>query len=109
MTGWRIAGAARPAVCGLTVAALVSVSGCGLFGGSSSKSSGGASSTGPAGAAQTSSAATQNPQTVAQAFLDAWAAGDWHKAASFTDAPDQAEAGLKAEMTALAPKKITLT
>lgn len=107
MTGWRKAAAIRPAVCGVTVAALLAVSGCGLFGGSSSKSSSGATS--PAGAGQSASAPTATPQTVAQAFLDAWAAGDWHKAASFTDNPDQAEKGLQTEMAALAPKKMTLT
>ncbi|NUR58205.1 MAG: hypothetical protein HOV87_05845, partial [Catenulispora sp.] len=91
----------------MTVAALLAVSGCGLFGGSSSKSSSGATS--PAGAGRSSAAPTATPQTVAQAFLDAWVAGDWHKAASFTDDPDKAEKGLQAEMTALAPKKTTLT
>ncbi|NUP47358.1 MAG: hypothetical protein HOW97_08590 [Catenulispora sp.] len=99
---------ARPAVGVLTAAVLFAVSGCGLFGGSSSKSSGGAP-TGAAGASQSSSAPTATPQTVAQAFLDAWAAQDWHKAASFTDDPAKAETGLKAEMAALAPQKITLT
>ncbi|GAA2050993.1 hypothetical protein GCM10009839_67240 [Catenulispora yoronensis] len=100
-----MAKAARPALCVLTVAALVGISGCG--GGSKGKSGNG--SGGAVGVAPTPSETVASPQTVAQAFLDAWAAGDWHKAASYTDNAANAEAGLKAEMTSLAPQKITLT
>ncbi|GAA2005346.1 penicillin-binding transpeptidase domain-containing protein [Catenulispora subtropica] len=96
--------AVRPALCGVTVAALVAVSGCG--GGDSKPKAGGGTT---AGAAAPTSSPTVTPQSVAQSFLDAWASGDYAKAASFTDAPDKAAAGLKNEMAALAPQKVTLT
>ncbi|MBW8803475.1 MAG: hypothetical protein JF587_06390 [Catenulisporales bacterium] len=61
-------------------------------------------SSGPAAAADNG----PTPQSVAAAFLAAWQAGDFTKAASFTDIPDKAAPRLKAVMTSLAPKSIEL-
>jgi hypothetical protein len=109
MTSKRTTTAVVAGLCGVTVVALIAVFG---FGGGDSKSkaggSGGGGTSGGAAAAS-SSAPPVTPQSVAQAFLDAWAAGDWAKAAALTDTPDKASAGLKNEMAALAPQKITLT
>ncbi|GAA1997665.1 penicillin-binding transpeptidase domain-containing protein [Catenulispora subtropica] len=48
------------------------------------------------------------PQSVAEAFLAAWQAGDYTKAGSYTDLPDKAGPRLKQVMTSLAPKTVEL-
>ena len=106
MTGRRIA-AARMTACGLTAAALMTTSGCGLFGSSSSKSSGDSKSTSPG--AGTSSSAQATPQSVAQDFLAAWSKNDLDGAGKLTDDAAGATARLKAVMGSLAPQKLTLT
>jgi len=96
-------------VCGVTAVALVAVVVTKPWdSGSKSTTSGG---TGGAAATGPSSSPTPaaTPESVAQAFLAAWSAGDYAKAGSLTDAPDKATAGLKNVMTALGPQKVTLT
>jgi hypothetical protein len=93
--------------CGLTAAALLTTSACGLFGSGSSKSSAGGKGAGPA-AATTSSSPQATPQSVAQAFLTAWSGGDYAGAAALTDNAKDATSRLGAVMGALAPKKLTL-
>jgi len=105
MTGRRIT-AARMTACGLVAAALLTTSGCGLFG-SSSKSSADSKSTAPA--APGSSSAQVTPQTVAQAFLTAWSGSDFDGAGKLTDDATGATARLKAVMGSLSPQKLTLT
>jgi hypothetical protein len=73
-------------------------------GGSKPKASSGAASGGASGA--TDGPAT--PDSVATAFLAAWQAGDYKKAASFTDDPAKAEPRLASVMKSLAPKSIDL-
>src|ERR1051326_4529363 len=75
--------------------------------------SGGDSKPKPAANGTTGSAAAASddgptPQSVAAAFLAAWQAGDYTKAASYTDIPDKAAPRLKAVMQSLAPKSIEL-
>ncbi|MFL6110884.1 MAG: penicillin-binding transpeptidase domain-containing protein [Catenulispora sp.] len=74
--------------------------------------SGGGSKPKPAANGSPGSAASSDsgptPQSVAAAFLAAWQAGDYTKAASYTDIPDKAAPRLKAVMTSLAPKSIEL-
>ncbi|MEY9860651.1 hypothetical protein ABH935_006288 [Catenulispora sp. GAS73] len=108
MTGRRIK-AARMTACGMVAAALLTTSGCGLFGSSSSKSSSSDSKNSGAGAATTSSSPQATPQTVAQAFLDAWSKGDFDGAGKLTDDATNATARLKAVMGSLSPQKLTLT
>jgi hypothetical protein len=105
MTGRRIT-AARTMACGLTAAALLTTSGCGLFGSSSSKSSA-TKSTAPG--APVSSSAQVTPQSAAQAFLTAWSGGDFDGAGKLTDNATDATARLKAVMGSLSPQKLTLT
>jgi hypothetical protein len=65
---------------------------------------------GAAGSASSSADAQSGPtpQSVAEAFLAAWQAGDYTKAGSLTDLPDKAGPRLKQVMTSLAPKSIEL-
>jgi hypothetical protein len=84
-----------------TTLALVTA-GCG--GGSKPKAAGNAAS-GGTGATATPPA---TPDGVATAFLAAWAAGDYKKAASFTDDPAKAEPRLTSVMKSLAPKSVEL-
>jgi len=74
--------------------------------------SGGGSKPKPAANGSSGSAAAADngptPQSVAAEFLAAWQAGDYTKAASFTDIPDKAAPRLKAVMQSLAPKSIEL-
>ncbi|NUP47052.1 MAG: hypothetical protein HOW97_06995 [Catenulispora sp.] len=64
----------------------------------------------PAATTQDPAAApTATPETVAKAFLDAWAAGDYAKAAAFTDNAKAAGPRLQAVMKSLNPKSVQLT
>ncbi|NUR26756.1 MAG: hypothetical protein HOV83_13095 [Catenulispora sp.] len=63
---------------------------------------------GSPGAAQSSADSGPTPQSVAEAFLAAWQAGDYTKAGSYTDLPDKAGPRLKQVMTSLAPKSIEI-
>lgn len=106
MTGRRIT-AVRMTACGMTAAALLTTSGCGLFGSSGkSKSSSGAQG---GAAATTSSSPQASPQSVAQAFLTAWGTSDFNGAAALTDDAKDASARLSAVMGSLTPKTLTLT
>ena len=105
MTGRRIT-ATRMTACGLVAAALLTTSGCGLFG-SSSKSSADSKSSGPG--ASTSSSPQVTPQTVAQQFLAAWSGSDFDGAGKLTNDATNASARLKAVMGSLSPQKLTLT
>src|SRR6478672_8980200 len=72
---------------------------------------GGGGSKPTAGGTSGAASSTNNgptPDSVAAAFLAAWQAGDYTKAASFTDLPDKAGPRLKAVMTSLAPKSVVL-
>ncbi|MFL6116274.1 MAG: penicillin-binding transpeptidase domain-containing protein, partial [Catenulispora sp.] len=97
------------AVCGLTAVALVALVVTKPWDSGSKPTTPGG--TGPAAAAGSSSSPTPaaTPESVAQAFLAAWSAGDYAKAGSLSDAPDTATAGLKNVMTTLGPQKVTLT
>jgi hypothetical protein len=106
MTGRRIT-AVRTAACGLTAAALLTTSGCGLFG-SSGKSKSADGKGGSGGAATSSSSPQATPQSVAQAFLAAWSGNDIDSAAALTDDKANASTRLKAVMGSLAPQKLTL-
>ena len=112
MTGRRTSArritAVRTTACGLTAAALLTTSACGLFGSGSSKSSAGGKGSGPA-AATTSSSPQATPQDVAKAFLTAWSGGDYAGAAALTDDTKNATTRLGAVMGSLTPKKLTLT
>ncbi|GAA1980915.1 penicillin-binding transpeptidase domain-containing protein [Catenulispora subtropica] len=77
-----------------------------------------ASPTGAAGAAGAPGAATPGsdpttapgtPEAVAKAFLDAWASGDYTKAAALTDNAEAAEPRLRSVMKSLNPKTLELT
>jgi hypothetical protein len=64
----------------------------------------------PTGAGPTTTtSAPPTPQAVAAEFLAAWQAGDWTKAASYTDLADKAGARLQSVMTSLGSPKVTLT
>jgi len=106
MTGRRIT-AARMTACGMVAAALLTTSGCGLFGSSSKSSSSDSKNSGAA--ASTSSSPQVTPQNVAQAFLTAWSGGDFDGAGKLTDDATNATARLKAVMGSLSPQKLTLT
>ena len=88
---------------GATALALVTA-GCS---GSGTKSSSGGASGVPASGSATTAAVT--PDTIANAFLAAWAAGDYTKAASYTDNPTAAGPRLAAVMGSLKPKSVQLT
>jgi hypothetical protein len=94
--------------CGLTAAALLTTSGCGLFG-SSGKSKSATDGKGSGPGATTSSSPQATPQSVAQAFLTAWSGNDFNGAAALTDDAKDATARLTAVMGSLAPQKLTLT
>jgi hypothetical protein len=66
--------------------------------------------TGPGSAASTDSGAPPTtPEAVAQAFLAAWASGDYAKAGSLTDNATAANPRLQAVMKSLNPKSTQLT
>jgi hypothetical protein len=79
----------------------------GCSGGGSKPKASSAASGGASGAPGTTGG-PPTPDSVATAFLAAWAAGDYKKAASFTDDPAKAEPRLAAVMKSLAPKTIEL-
>ncbi|WP_370353090.1 penicillin-binding transpeptidase domain-containing protein [Catenulispora sp. EB89] len=91
----------------MVAAALLTTSGCGLFGSSSKSSSSDSKNSGAA--ASTSSSPQVTPQNVAQAFLTAWSGGDFDGAGKLTDDATTATARLKAVMGSLSPQKLTLT
>ena len=107
MTGRKIT-AVRAMACGMSAAALLTTSGCGLFGSSGESGSSTGGKGGGPGAA-TSSSPQVSPQSVAQAFLTAWSSGDYAGAAALTDDAKDATARLTAVMGSLAPKRLTLT
>ncbi|MEY9926221.1 hypothetical protein ABH926_000843 [Catenulispora sp. GP43] len=107
MTGRRIT-AIRIAAGGLSAAALLTTSGCGLFG-SSGKSGSSADGKGGGPGASTSSSPQASPQSVAQAFLTAWSSGDFKSAGALTDDANNATTRLTAVMGSLTPKTMTLT
>jgi hypothetical protein len=86
------------AIAATATALALATAGC-SGGGSKGKGSAGGPTT-PAGT---------SPDSVASAFLAAWQAGDYDKAASYTD--DAAKSGprLKSVMTSLAPKSVSLS
>jgi hypothetical protein len=83
----------------------VVTAGCSGGGGSKPKP---AANSGPGSAATSSGDSGPSPQSVAEAFLAAWQAGDYTKAGSLTDLPDKAGPRLKQVMTSLAPKSIEI-
>lgn len=104
MTGRRIP-AARTIAASLTAVALVGVSACG---GGSSKPSGTGKTTAAGAAATTSASPQATPLSVAQAFLTAWSGSDFTGAGALTDDTTNATNRLKAVMTSLGAKKVTL-